>query len=250
MTGTKTNERPGTRAQARYLRFSAYKAREVLDLIRGQEVSRAEEILRFSERDAAHAIGKVLRSAVANAEHNDEQLADELYVSACYADEGKTIRRMRPRARGRATRIRKRTCHITIIVSRMSEDELEKRRVREASRPGSRAARRAGQEAAEERRRRRQGQKEAEAAAAAEEHDHDHDHEHEGESEAAQEGIVDQQAEAVEATGEAVPEGTELPDEAEAVAEEGIVDQQAVAAAEAEEAPAADEDTADEKGEK
>ena len=150
----RTNERPGTRATARHIRMSATKARAVLDLIRGADVRSAEQTLRFCERDAAQVVGKLLRSAIANAEHNDDQIGDDLVVSACYADEGRTIRRFRPRARGRATRIRKRTCHITIIVSRMSEDELERRRAREESRPGSRAARRSGQQATEERRRR------------------------------------------------------------------------------------------------
>ena len=77
-----------------------------------------------------NVIGKVLHSAVANAAHNDSQNPDELYVSACYADEGTTAKRWRPRARGRATRIRKRTCHITIIVSRLPEAQLELRRKR------------------------------------------------------------------------------------------------------------------------
>src|SRR5690606_33281401 len=128
MTGLKTNERPGTRAQHRYARLSAYKARVVLDLIRGTTIAEADEILAFCERDAADVIRKVLDSAVANAEHNDEIPADELYVSACYADEGPTLKRWRPRARGRATRIRKRTCHITIIVSRLSADEVARMR--------------------------------------------------------------------------------------------------------------------------
>ena len=118
MLGTKTNERPGTRARASYVRSSAYKAREVLDLIRGKSCADAHDILAFSERDVAQPIAKVLDSALANAEHNDGLDADELYVSACYADEGPTLKRWRPRARGRATRIRKRTCHITVIVSR------------------------------------------------------------------------------------------------------------------------------------
>jgi large subunit ribosomal protein L22 len=146
---TRTNERPGTRAVLRHHRMSATKARAVLDLIRGKDVRTAEEILQFSERDAAIAVRKVLRSAVANAEHNDEQAADELYVSACFADEGRTLRRFRPRARGRATRIRKRSCHITVIVSRMPDEMLERRREKEASRPGSRAARVAAQQAVE-----------------------------------------------------------------------------------------------------
>ncbi len=130
MTATKTNERPGTRAVHRYCGMSASKARQVLDLIRGVDVQRAAEILAGVEREAAETIGKVLASAVANAAHNDQQNPEELYVSACYADEGATMKRWRPRARGRATRIRKRTCHITIIVSRLPADQLELRRRR------------------------------------------------------------------------------------------------------------------------
>ena len=130
MTATKTNERPGTRAVHRHSGMSASKARQVLDLIRGEDVQRAAEILNGTEREAAEVIGKVLASAVANAAHNDQQNPEELYVSACYADEGATMKRWRPRARGRATRIRKRTCHITIIVSRLPADKLELRRKR------------------------------------------------------------------------------------------------------------------------
>ena len=130
MTGTKTNERPGTRAVHRHCGLSASKARQVLDLIRGEDVQRAAELLNGTEREAAEIIGKVLTSAVANAAHNDSQNPEELYVSACYADEGATLKRWRPRARGRATRIRKRTCHITIIVSRLPAEQLELRRRR------------------------------------------------------------------------------------------------------------------------
>jgi len=133
MTGAKLNEgallidddRPVTKATAKYLRGSASKAREVLDLIRGLDVRRADEILQFTTRDVAQDIRKVLASAVANAVHNDEQDADELFVLACFADEGPTLRRFRPRARGRATRIRKRTCHITVVVARLSDERLE-----------------------------------------------------------------------------------------------------------------------------
>lgn len=182
-TTGKTNERPGTRAVARHIRMSATKARVVLDLIRGKDAQTAIEILRFSERDAAIPIGKVLASAIANAAHNDDQIPEDLFVAACFADEGRTLRRMRPRARGRATRIRKRTCHITVIVARMPEAELERRRAAEASRPGSRAARRAGQQQAEERRRRLRRARQ-EAAAPEHDHDdhegHDHGHDHEG----------------------------------------------------------------------
>src|SRR3954462_15827098 len=102
-SGTKTSERPGTRAQVKYSRVSAYKAREVLDLIRGKHVQEADDILAFVERDVAEVIRKCLASAVANAQNNDGQDAETLFVSACYADEGPTLKRWRPRARGRAT---------------------------------------------------------------------------------------------------------------------------------------------------
>lgn len=142
MPGTKTNERPGTRAVLRHCRMSATKARRVLDLIRGQEVGRAAEILQFCERDAAITVGKVLASAVANAEHNDSLAPDDLFVSACFADEGATIKRWRPRARGRATRIRKRTCHITMIVGRLPDDRLSRHRRRQSADAAALRARR------------------------------------------------------------------------------------------------------------
>ncbi|MDA8357738.1 MAG: 50S ribosomal protein L22 [Actinomycetota bacterium] len=141
MPGIKTNERPGTKAVLRHFGMSASKARQVLDLIRGEDVDRAAEILRTTEREAAAVVGKVLASAVANAVHNDGLDSEELYVSACFADEGATLKRWRPRARGRASRIRKRTCHVTIIVSRMPDERLVRRRAaREAA--GSQRARR------------------------------------------------------------------------------------------------------------
>ncbi len=133
MPGVKTNEVPGTRAVLRHYRMSAYKARQVLDLIRGCDADRAEEILNSTPREAARVVGKVLASAVANARTNDQLDPEELFVSACYADEGTTLKRWRPRARGRATRIRKRTCHITVIVSRLPEDKLERRRARRSA---------------------------------------------------------------------------------------------------------------------
>ena len=204
MTGPKTNERPGTRAVVRYVPISAFKARAVLDLIRGKDVRAAEEILRFCERDAAIVIGKALHAAMANAEHNDSQDPEELFVSACFADEGKTARRFRPRARGRASRIRKRSCHITVVVSRMSEKDLEMRRIKDAARPGSRAARRAGQEAAEARKRRTRASREAQKDATGHE---GHDHEgHEG-SDAVVAGeavVVDEAVVAEPAADEAV----------------------------------------------
>ena len=142
MPGLKTNERPGTRAVLRHSRMSAYKAREVLDLIRGQDYVRATEILEYSERGAAEVIGKLLHSAAANAAHNEGMDPTEMFVSACYADEGSTLKRWRPRARGRATRIRKRTCHVTVILARLPEDELARRRAKEAAEQSERRARR------------------------------------------------------------------------------------------------------------
>ena len=192
MAGPKTNERPGTRAKATFVRSSAYKAREVLDLIRNKSYAEAAEILQFSERGISEDILKVLDSAVANAEHNDNQLAEELYVSACYADEGPTLKRWRPRARGRATRIRKRTCHITIIVSRYDDDALEALRAREAS------AGRSGSSQAAEARRARVAQSKARAA----EHDHDHDHDHDHSVEDQASEIVAATAAEMEAAGE------------------------------------------------
>jgi large subunit ribosomal protein L22 len=126
----KTNERPGVRAVHRGAGFSAYKAREVLDLIRDKSVAEARTILQFCERSAADEVAKVLDSAVANAANNNDIPPDELFVSACYADEGSTMKRWRPRARGRATRIRKRTCHITVIVGRYTQTELDRRNAR------------------------------------------------------------------------------------------------------------------------
>jgi len=124
-----SGERHGTKATAKYVRSSAYKARAVLDLIRGLEVRRADEVLQFTDRGIATDIRKVLASAVANATNPNNAGsyigdADELFVIACFSDEGPTLRRFSPRARGRATRIRKRTCHITVVVARMSDQRL------------------------------------------------------------------------------------------------------------------------------
>jgi large subunit ribosomal protein L22 len=179
MTGTKTNERPGVRAQVKYVRTSAYKAREILDLIRGEQVARALEILEFAERDIARVILKGLESAVANAENNNGMAADELFVSACYADEGPTLKRWRPRAKGRATRIRKRTCHITIIVSRLPEERLAIVQAAEAA-SGRSGTNRGAAEARRQRVLRSRGAKAERKAAEEEAHDHDHDHDHEG----------------------------------------------------------------------
>ena len=141
MPGVKTNEREGTRAVLRHSRMSASKVRQVLDQIRGQDVDRAAETLALGDREAAATVGKLLASAVANAVHNDGLDAEELFVSACYADEGSTLKRWRPRARGRATRIRKRTSHITLIVSRLPEDRIARRRAKQAANTSLRSRR-------------------------------------------------------------------------------------------------------------
>ena len=146
MPGPKLNEKNraphgtkgGTRAEARYVRSSASKVRVVLGLVRGLDVRSADEVLQFTDREAARIVRKVLASAVANAVKNDEKDPDDLYVKACFADEGPTLKRFRPRAKGRAGRINKRTCHVTVVVDDMTD---EQKAVREAkTMRGGRAA--------------------------------------------------------------------------------------------------------------
>jgi large subunit ribosomal protein L22 len=105
------------RAQAKYVRSSARKARLVCDHIRGKSVEEARAILAHTSRAVARDWSKLLESAVANAENNHELVGEDLYIKAVHADEGPTIRRFRPRAMGRATRIRKRTSHLTILLT-------------------------------------------------------------------------------------------------------------------------------------
>ena len=211
----KTNERPGTRAEVRYVRVSAYKAREVLDLIRDKHVTEADEILQFTERDISNVIRKCLASAVANAANNDGQDPETLFVSACFADECPTLKRWRPRARGRATRIRKRTCHITVIVSRQPEHELRLRaeKLARSGRTGAGAAGRAS-------RRARVAQ-----SRQTETHDHDHDHDHDhSHDDVVEEAVVTD--EATETTEDTATEATEA--ETEPAAEDAAdADEQA-----------------------
>jgi large subunit ribosomal protein L22 len=235
MTGPKLNEgatiageRAGTKASARYLRTSARKAREVLNLIRGLDVRRADQVLQFTERAVARDIRKVLASAVANAVHNDQQDADELFVLACYADEGPTLRRFRPRARGRATRIRKRSCHITIVVARMSDERLEIVRAREAAggRGGRPTATAASRRARVERSRQRaaaaraaasgEGAGDAEQAAAAEAEAELEAAEAEASAAAEVEEVEEVEAAEVEAAEGAEVEGVEAAEVSEA----------------------------------
>jgi large subunit ribosomal protein L22 len=227
MTGAKTNERPGTRAVLRGYQMSASKARVVLNLIRGEDVTTAREILAGTTREAADVIGKLLASAVANAVTNDGLQAEELYVSAAYADEGITMKRFSPRARGRAGKIFKRSTHITVIVSRLDEERLELlRTARNAQAQASRARR-----VASSRRRadqtksanKREAAHEAQALAEAQE--------------AEDAALIDETAsEATAATIESSDE-TEVPDEDEA---ETAVD-------EATEAESSDETSSDEE---
>ncbi len=122
------NDGTRVRAQAKWVRTSARKARLVLDHIRGRTVPEARTILAFTPRAAATDIEKVLRSAVANAEANHGLDGDDLVVEAAYADEGPTLKRWKPRARGRVNRIRKRTCHVTLVLAERPQVETPRRR--------------------------------------------------------------------------------------------------------------------------
>jgi large subunit ribosomal protein L22 len=117
MARTDDTTQTQVRAQAKWVRMSARKARLVLDNVRGRTVPEARTVLAFTPRAAAREIDRVLASAVANAESAHGLDGDELVVVGAYADEGPTLKRWRARARGRVNRIRKRTCHITIVVA-------------------------------------------------------------------------------------------------------------------------------------
>jgi large subunit ribosomal protein L22 len=124
---TVTPERDTVKAQARYVRTSARKARLVLETIRGKSATEAQAILAFHTRAAARDVGKVLNSAIANAENNSGYDAEDMVIVAAYADEGPTLKRWRPRARGRVNRIEKRTCHITIVLAEAEPGEIKRR---------------------------------------------------------------------------------------------------------------------------
>ena len=115
------NKAVEARAIARYVRIAPKKVRLVVDQIRNKPIAQARSILAFSERSAAEAVAKVLNSAVANAENNFGMRSDDLVVKATYVDEGPTLKRIRPRAKGSASRINKRTSHITVIVAPRKE---------------------------------------------------------------------------------------------------------------------------------
>jgi len=105
------------RSTARFVRVTPQKARRVVDLIRGLPAAEAQTLLRFAPQAASETVGKVLDSAIANAEHNHQLDTSELVVTEAFVDEGPTLKRFRPRAQGRAYRIRKRTSHITVVVT-------------------------------------------------------------------------------------------------------------------------------------
>jgi large subunit ribosomal protein L22 len=237
MAATDTGARPGTRARVRHARLSASKARQVLDLVRGLPVGEAADVLRFTERGAGEVVARCLASAVANAQHNDELDPDTLYVSACYADEGPTLKRWRPRARGRTSRIRKRMCHITIIVSPMPPEMLARVEARHRpAAPGGRPARRGRR--AQEARRARVARSRGERG---------------GREEPAGEGTPPEDA----ATGEAATGEAGTPPEDAATGEAGTPPEDAATgegtppedAATGEAAPPADDDSTGEPGE-
>jgi large subunit ribosomal protein L22 len=130
---TTLDDRMTVRAQAKWVRMSARKARLVLDHIRGRTVPEARTILAFTPRAAATEIEKVLRSAVANAEANHGLDGDELVVESAFADEGPTLKRWKPRARGRVNRIRKRTCHVTVVLAEQEQPASAPRRPQRSS---------------------------------------------------------------------------------------------------------------------
>ena len=109
----------------------------MLKLITGRDVADARDALQLCERSVATEVGKLLDSAIANAEHNDHIAEDELFVTRAFADEGPILKRWRPRARGRGVRINKRTSHITLVLARLEEDEIDRRRAPGSRRPGA-----------------------------------------------------------------------------------------------------------------
>ncbi len=121
-------DRPGSYAVARQVRVSPTKARRVVDLVRGMKVADALVTLRFAPQAASDPVYKVLASAVANAQTTDNLRSDDLYVSQAFVDEGMTMRRIRPRAKGSASRILKRSSHITVVVEPNSTDSASGRR--------------------------------------------------------------------------------------------------------------------------
>jgi large subunit ribosomal protein L22 len=217
---------PETLARLRHHRTSPTKVRQVLRLIVGKNVADARETLRFCERGPAETVMKLLDSAVANAEHNDNIPEEELYVSRAFADEGPTVKRWRPRARGRGTRIRKRTSHITVVVARYESDELDRRRQREAADTQAQRASRRRRVQASQRKADREAAREAEH-----DHDHDEDHDHEHDDEIVDEvdevetdTDVDETEDAITAEAEEAPEASDDEEPAEEESDDDSAD--------------------------
>jgi large subunit ribosomal protein L22 len=146
MAKTRSEVNRQATAGARYLRISSTKLNQVAALIRGQHIDEARRILAFTPKAAAHELSKVLEAAIANAEHNHDLSAHELFVKEVKADEGPTLKRFRPRALGRAYRIRKRTSHIHIIVERRGADPVPRTAARQTGeQEGGRRWRRQGE---------------------------------------------------------------------------------------------------------
>ncbi|OFJ54318.1 50S ribosomal protein L22 [Mycolicibacterium grossiae] len=143
-----TIEYPSAQAVARYVGISASKARRVIDLVRGKSVEQALDILRWAPQQASEPVAKVIASAAANAQNNDGLDPTTLVVAAIYADEGPTAKRIRPRAQGRAYRIRKRTSHITVIVESRPAKDGRGRGATGATASAARARRAQGSKAA------------------------------------------------------------------------------------------------------
>ena len=164
-------ERPReVRAQAKYVRISPRKARLVADHIRGRSVPEARAVLAFTSREAAGALDKVLQSAVSNAEANHGIAEERLYIKAAYVDGGPVLKRWRARARGRVARIRKRTCHITVLLAEASNGsasaatEAPKAETTEAAPKPKRKTAAAGKKTATSRKRKTASTKKKEAA--------------------------------------------------------------------------------------
>jgi large subunit ribosomal protein L22 len=140
-----TTEFPSAVAKARFVRVSPRKARRVIDLVRGRSVADALDILRWAPQAASEPVAKVIASAVANAQNNNGLDPATLVVATVYADEGPTAKRIRPRAQGRAFRIRRRTSHITVVVeSRPVKDQQSAKSTRARRAEASKAAAKAG----------------------------------------------------------------------------------------------------------
>ncbi len=133
-------DQPGAFASARFVRITPMKARRVVDMVRGMPVEDALSLLQFAPQAASETVYKILESAIANAESTEGLDADDLIVTVCQVDEGPTMKRWRPRAQGRATRINKRTSHITLVVQPAEVVAAAKQKTRKTQKTNGRSA--------------------------------------------------------------------------------------------------------------